>query len=224
MQTHEGSLRRYVQYGLAAAALCFAMQAPAATVGVQSGGIIINSVNTATTGSQAAPWLINETMTAAGTLVFSSTPLGNTNPTGTGHDEGKWISKTVVNNSGLTWTSFELELQSLLGTPSTSGDGLSFADGSSLTGLFTSNQFATYTRQDVLRDYLNFSGGDVLAGESVTFNFVITDNSSNDPFYLVQTPNRVDVPAIPEPETYGMLLAGLGFLGFVARRRKNGAA
>jgi len=27
-------------------------------------------------------------------------------------------------------------------------------------------------------------------------------------------------PAIPEPETYAMLLAGLGLLGFVARRRK----
>lgn len=30
-------------------------------------------------------------------------------------------------------------------------------------------------------------------------------------------------PAIPEPETYAMLLAGLGLLGFTARRRKQGA-
>ena len=30
--------------------------------------------------------------------------------------------------------------------------------------------------------------------------------------------------AIPEPETYGMLLAGLGLLGFVARRRINKVA
>ena len=29
------------------------------------------------------------------------------------------------------------------------------------------------------------------------------------------------VAAIPEPETYTMLLAGLGLLGFMARRRKN---
>jgi hypothetical protein len=29
---------------------------------------------------------------------------------------------------------------------------------------------------------------------------------------------------IPEPETYAMLLAGLGLLGFVARRRKQNAA
>jgi hypothetical protein len=31
-------------------------------------------------------------------------------------------------------------------------------------------------------------------------------------------------PAIPEPESYAMLLAGLGLLGFVARRRKQKAA
>jgi hypothetical protein len=27
---------------------------------------------------------------------------------------------------------------------------------------------------------------------------------------------------VPEPETYGMMLAGLGILGFLARRRKLG--
>ena len=32
------------------------------------------------------------------------------------------------------------------------------------------------------------------------------------------------VSAIPEPQTYGMLLAGLGLLGFVARRRERKAA
>ena len=30
----------------------------------------------------------------------------------------------------------------------------------------------------------------------------------------------VPVPAIPEPETYAMLLAGLGLVGALARRRK----
>jgi hypothetical protein len=30
------------------------------------------------------------------------------------------------------------------------------------------------------------------------------------------------IPAIPEPETYAMMLAGLGLLGVVARRRRQG--
>ena len=32
----------------------------------------------------------------------------------------------------------------------------------------------------------------------------------------------ISVTAIPEPETYAMMLAGLGALGFLARRRNNG--
>ena len=33
-----------------------------------------------------------------------------------------------------------------------------------------------------------------------------------------------DLPtAVPEPETYAMLLAGLGLMGFVARRRRRNA-
>ena len=35
---------------------------------------------------------------------------------------------------------------------------------------------------------------------------------------------RSAVTAVPEPETYAMMLAGLGLLGFVARRRKQQAA
>jgi len=31
----------------------------------------------------------------------------------------------------------------------------------------------------------------------------------------------VNVNAVPEPETYAMLLAGLGLIGFMSRRRRN---
>ena len=32
---------------------------------------------------------------------------------------------------------------------------------------------------------------------------------------------QVGVNAIPEPETYALMLAGLGAVGFIARRRKS---
>ncbi len=38
---------------------------------------------------------------------------------------------------------------------------------------------------------------------------------------------QVDLPftaSVPEPETYAMFMAGLGLMGFIARRRKNGQA
>jgi len=42
---------------------------------------------------------------------------------------------------------------------------------------------------------------------------------------FVLTEFQVDaVPAVPEPQTYAMLLAGLGLLGFTSWRRKNPAA
>lgn len=194
----------------------------ASVISVQAGDITLNSVNTTTAGTLAEAWTINETMNsgAHGHLQFSGTnadPLGTGNTTGTtNHTHGKWITKTVTNNTGVDWTSFELELQSVLDVPSTNGDGLSFADGGGL--VFFSDMFSTYTRQDVFRDYLNFSGGLVLAGQSVSFTFAVTDNSGNNPFWLLQTANKVD--QIPEPATLalvGLALAGLG----VSRRSRH---
>ena len=36
--------------------------------------------------------------------------------------------------------------------------------------------------------------------------------------------SAISVSAVPEPETYAMMLAGLGLLGFAARRRKQAQA
>lgn len=147
----------------------------------------------------------------------SSSAAGAGNSTGSVHSAGKWLAKTVTNNTSSTWTSFDLELQSVLGTPSTNGDGLSFAQGSGLS--FTSDRFTTVHSIEDVRDFLNLDGGVVGIGESVTFTFAITD-SRNRTFWLSETPNHV-VGAIPEPEIYALMLAGLGLVSVIARRRRR---
>jgi hypothetical protein len=48
----------------------------------------------------------------------------------------------------------------------------------------------------------------------------VTDGS----FTGTMTPISIDVAAVPEPEAYAKMLAGLSLVGFAARRRKQKAA
>ena len=84
-------------------------------------------------------------------------------------------------------------------------------------------------------DVVSFSWGfgDVPQGSQTRFFYVDTDATA----YAEIATGRIDLspsfsengyatfstfaPAVPEPETYAMLLTGLGLFGFVARRRKG---
>lgn len=67
------------------------------------------------------------------------------------------------------------------------------------------------------------NSGDYSTWTSATFAFTGTARS----FDLTASANGVafdNISAVPEPETFAMLLSGLGLMGFMARRRKQQAS
>ena len=97
---------------------------------------------------------------------------------------------------------------------STNGSGLS-----GLTDIDFGTQFGKGSRNRLSQnDWVSWSVSGLYLGSSLTNMYVrvqgIGDNGQYSAKYTPVTP-------VPEPETYAMLLAGLGLIGFTARRRKQ---
>nr|WP_316640316.1 FxDxF family PEP-CTERM protein [uncultured Roseateles sp.] len=90
-----------------------------------------------------------------------------------------------------------------------------------LTGSFGTMTWGESAPQQLLSiEALNFTGVAtlVLKGTAIGTGKFVTDVGTVYGQYNIQA-NAVQ--AVPEPETYALLLAGLGCIGFVARRRKQ---
>jgi len=96
------------------------------------------------------------------------------------------------------------------GDPSGNLSQLSFFQyvGSAATTVHNGTASGTFTLGP--GDYTIFVGGDDIVAKSATDAATLYGVSLN-------------VAAVPEPETYAMLMAGLGLLGVVARRKKQAA-
>ena len=102
---------------------------------------------------------------------------------------------------------------------------------SGAVGSYT-NTFSAGSRQLIGNGYLNVTGGPAAGyigrfmpdaeGALVDVSFATTNNPGNGLPAGWTTPFLGSaVTAVPEPETYAMMLAGLSLLGFIARRRKQ---
>lgn len=93
-------------------------------------------------------------------------------------------------------------------------NGLSFSFGS-LTGSVLENTAGSPSGND----WMNYKGQVALNGATeLIFSAIGTSNSYGGSL------DNVVVTAVPEPETYAMLLAGLGLIGTIALRRKASSA
>ena len=115
---------------------------------------------------------------------------------------GSVTSVTSINPADVNWSLNELNANGCEG----GGGGFCFtADPDPIP-------LANHMEWDI-----TFAGG-VLNGALPHLKVQFLDADGNKEGSLMS----LDVPAIPEPETYAMMLAGLGLLGFVARRRRQG--
>jgi hypothetical protein len=105
----------------------------------------------------------------------------------------------------------------IFGGWSSDNDGVSIL----LNGNNTVNPGTSFTQFSL--GFAPFSITSGFISGSNTLDFIVNNGA--------ESPNptslrvEMNAAAIPEPETYAMMLAGLGLMGFIARRRKqNGAA
>jgi hypothetical protein len=172
-----------------AIATAFAAPAPAQAAALQLGSIRFSEVsgNYRITGGYLDPSFYTITQEVYGpdiNLLMAIDGFPSIYPY-----TGIRVQTIVTNLTGTPWTFFDHELQETPGVPSPEADGLSFAQGIDFVRPFTSNRFAYADEVTDVRDFINFSGGVVAPGDSVIFQYAITDNSPEDRFFLLQRPN-----------------------------------
>ena len=83
---------------------------------------------------------------------------------------------------------------------------------------YTETQLASLDSQAKTWVDLAQASGWTDVGQVRALNLLKKDSSGN---YTLNSQDQLYITPIPEPETYAMLLAGLGLMGFAARRRRQ---
>lgn len=144
-------------------------------------------------GTIQDPFVLHEEIMSAedAVLVIKDIDSNFGNRVGTHHAFAFVLTKVVTNRTPRAWTRFQLEVREVLGSYSPYGDGLSFGQASTVGRPYTSSGFTTNTEIEEPYDSLEFSGGRIEPGDSVSMTFVISDASPEKLFYLLQQPGQV---------------------------------
>lgn len=141
---------------------------------------------------------------------------------------GDWTGKWITNDTVTGWLTFDLGSQLFVGStkiwnygPGCCGNGRSTKD----LGISYSADGLNYTSFDNV--VLAQPTTDPFGGEAFNLGFTARyvkfalNSNYGDPYTGLSEVKFYNVAAVPEPETYGMMLAGLGLIGFIAARRKT---
>ena len=196
---------------LAAAALCAAMGANAQVSGVavgSSSGTFLQLSSAGLSGGTVASLTGGTVYTQD--QPFADIPKGGVfggNFLAAGPTSGAPATLSFL-NGGVGFISF------LWGSPDVYNK-LTVTSTGGLTQLFDSTNitFASTTGNQAYSQYVQFTGLNGAKITSLSFNNVPSTDAFESANYSI-TP-------VPEPETYALLLAGLGAVAFVARRRRN---
>lgn len=203
-----------------------------------------------TAAASAASLTVNQTGTAQVSPVFSPTPLTEviTNLSGATYQLGTLQASGVGNvsytylGSEAGYTNYFTDGSGFFHNKTSSAGGTQTAVGTTLTQSINAStpanldfSFATVLPAGQAVQLSNLSGTTsapaatyaIFSGASIAttlgkFQYILGFNdlgSGNDRDFddlLV----GVNISPIPEPETYALLLAGLGMMGFMARRRR----
>lgn len=134
---------------------------------------------------------------------------------GAGNGNDHWLSSDNRTDT-ITLTGFASNVRGVGG----------FFFGTNIAGDFTASRGITLTAIDQRGKIVSY---DLLAPTTASFLGFVSDEAFKQVSFKSDlqagvwgTANdlHLSIAAVPEPETYGMLLAGLGMLAFLARRRK----
>jgi hypothetical protein len=141
------------------------------------------------TGTLQDPFVVVEDVTGdTPILVIRGMNIGFGNRVGSQHVIGFAIAKICINHTGSSWTQYRMELRTTPTDPSPYGDGLSFAQGFLGGPPASSSGFHHARVIDEPFDAIDFTDGQIKPGESVSFDFLITDMTPKSEVFLLQQP------------------------------------
>jgi hypothetical protein len=155
--------------------------------------------------------------------------VSHSEPTGPSYDLYD-VFEAINNDTTSTFTNFHLQITEPVGVPA---HGVAFRSFNLPLSSFAPNFTPSFALDSPAKEQpspfqhtgprdLNFTG-ELKAGSTTVdsyFSLTIPDPGAGNTytFTLSQTPT-----VVPEPETYALMLAGLGLVGFMARRKKPNA-